>query len=476
MNRGYDYNLIVIGGGSAGVACAKLAASLKAKVALIEKAKLGGDCVHTGCVPSKTILKSAKIFSLRHRAADFGIGSIEMKPDFAKVMERVRQVIGSAIPSDPVAMLQAQGISVYEGEAKILSRREVVVNGKLLRTRAIIVATGAQPALPPIEGLASVSPLTSENIWGLRELPRRLLVLGGGAIGCELAQAFQRLGSQVTLIERNERVLPREDKEVSELVQSRFEAEGMRLELKAGTMRFSSPGGVKTVECESGARVEFDEVLVALGRRAFVSGLGLGEVGVGLRENGTVITDLSFRTSVPGIYAVGDVTGMQQFVQFAHLSASIATRNALFSPWRRRAKLSIFPWAVFTDPEVARVGLNETEARAKGIAYELSRFDFSRLDRALTEGEAVGFVKVLTPPGSDKVLGATVVGPSAGELIQEFTMAMKFRIGLAAIRATTHAYPTLMEANQMAAGAWKRAHAPRKGWMAGFHRLWRQLP
>lgn len=475
MNRGYDYNLIVIGGGSAGVASAKLAASLKAKVALVEKAKLGGDCVHTGCVPSKTILKSAKVFSLRHRAADFGIGSIDMKLDFSKVMERVRRVIASVNPTDPALKLQAQGISVYEGEAKILSRREVIVNGKLLRTRAIIVATGAQPALPPIDGLTSVDPLTSENIWELESLPRRLLVLGGGAIGCELAQAFQRLGSQVTLIERNERVLPREDKEVSELVQKQFESEGMRLVLSAGTLRFSKQDGVKVVDCESGVRAEFDEVLVALGRRATVKGLGLSEAGVGLRENGTIITDLSFRTSVPGIYAIGDVTGMQQFVQFAHLSASIATRNALFSPWRRRAKLSIFPWAVFTDPEVARVGLNETEAHAKGIAYEVSRFDFARLDRALTEGETAGFVKVLTPPGSDKVLGAMIVGPSAGELIQEFTMAMKFRIGLSAIRATTHAYPTLMEANQMAAGVWKRAHAPMKGWMSGFHRLWRQL-
>jgi pyruvate/2-oxoglutarate dehydrogenase complex dihydrolipoamide dehydrogenase (E3) component len=263
---------------------------------------------------------------------------------------------------------------------------------------------------------------------------------------------------------------------VSELVQKRFESEGMRLVLSAGTMRFSRQDGVKVVECENGVRAEFDEVLVALGRRAFVKGLGLEQLGVKLRDNGTIVTDLSLRTSVPGIYAVGDVTGMQQFVQFAHLSSSIATRNALFSPWRRRAKLSIFPWAVFTDPEVARVGLNETEARAKGIAYEVSRFDFSRLDRALTEEEGVGFVKVLTPPGSDKVIGAMVVGPSAGELIQEFTLAMKFRIGLAAIRATTHAYPTLMEANQMAAGVWKRAHAPRKGWMSGFHRLWRQLP
>jgi pyruvate/2-oxoglutarate dehydrogenase complex dihydrolipoamide dehydrogenase (E3) component len=421
-------------------------------------------------------LKSAKVFSLRHRAAEFGIGAIDMKLDFRKVMDRVRRVIASVNPEDPVAKLQAQGISVYEGEAKILSRREVVVNGKILRTRAIIVATGAQPALPPIEGLASVDPLTSENIWNLESLPRRLLVLGGGAIGCELAQAFQRLGSQVTLIERNERVLPREDKEVSELVQKRFESEGMRLVLSAGTMRFSRQDGAKVVECENGVRAEFDEVLVALGRRAFVKGLGLEQVGVKLRDNGTIVTDLSLRTSVPGIYAVGDVTGMQQFVQFAHLSSSIATRNALFSPWRRRAKLSIFPWAVFTDPEVARVGLNETEARAKGIAYEVSRFDFSRLDRALTEEEGVGFVKVLTPPGSDKVIGAMVVGPSAGELIQEFTLAMKFRIGLAAIRATTHAYPTLMEANQMAAGVWKRAHAPRKGWMSGFHRFWRQLP
>jgi pyruvate/2-oxoglutarate dehydrogenase complex dihydrolipoamide dehydrogenase (E3) component len=476
MRRGYDYNLIVIGGGSAGVACARLAASLKAKVALVEKARLGGDCLHTGCVPSKTLLKSAKVFSLRHRAADFGIGSISMEMDFPLVMERVKRVIGEVAPYDPVVKFQSQGISVYEGEARILSRREVVVNGKLLRTRAIIVATGAQPALPPIEGLSEMAPLTSENVWALPSLPRRLLVLGGGAIGCELAQAFQRFGSQVTLVERNERVLPRDDKEVGELMQARFEAEGMRLVLSAGALRFSRQEGTKVVECENGTRVEFDEVLVALGRRPSVKGLGLEEVGVKLRSNGGIETDLSLRTSVPGIYAVGDVTGMQQFVQFAHQSASIATRNALFSPWRRRANLAVFPWAVFTDPEVARVGLNETDAKARGIAYEVSRFDFARSDRALTENEGIGFVKVLTRPGSDRVLGATIVGPSAGELIQEFTLAMKFRIGLAAIRATTHAYPTLMEANQLAAGVWKRAHAPLRGWMPGFHRLWRKLP
>jgi pyruvate/2-oxoglutarate dehydrogenase complex dihydrolipoamide dehydrogenase (E3) component len=478
MPRGYDYNLIVIGGGSAGLVGAYMATTLKAKVALIEKGKMGGDCLHTGCVPSKALIKTAKVFSLRHRAAEFGIESIEMEMNFPLVMKRLRRIIERIASHDSVERYNALGVACYEGAASILSPREVVVSGKLLRTRSILLATGARPFVPEIEGLAAMNPLTSDTVWGLETLPRRLLVLGGGAIGCELAQAFQRLGSQVTLVERNERVLPREDKEVGELLRARFESEGMRLVLKASGQKFRLDEGEKVMECEGGVRVPFDEVIVALGRRPNTEGLGLEKVGVALRENGSIETNLSFRTTRRGIYACGDVTGPYQFTHFASLSGSTAAINALLWPIRRKADLSVFPWAVFSDPEVARVGLNETEARKAGLGYELTKIDFSRSDRALTEEESGGFAKVLTAKGSDRILGAVIVGLSAGELIQEIAFAMKHGIGMRGILDSIHAYPTLMEVNRLAAGTWMQNQASPAGLslLKGFHRFWRKLP
>jgi pyruvate/2-oxoglutarate dehydrogenase complex dihydrolipoamide dehydrogenase (E3) component len=447
-------------------------------VALIEKGKMGGDCLHTGCVPSKALIKTAKVFSLRHRAAEFGIGSIEMEMDFPAVMERIRRIVGRIAAHDSVERYHSLGVACYEGAASVLSPREVVVSGKLLRTRSILLATGARPFVPGIEGLAAMNPLTSDTVWGLESLPRRLLVLGGGAIGCELAQAFQRLGSRVTLVERNERVLPREDKEVGELLRARFEAEGMRLVLKASGQRFRLDGGEKVMECEGGVKVAFDEVIVALGRRPNTEGLGLEKAGVALRENGSIETNLSFHTTRRGIYACGDAAGPYQFTHFAFLSGATAAANALLWPMRRTADLSAFPWAVFTDPEVARVGLNEAEARGAGVSYELTRVDFGRLHRALTEEEGAGFAKVLTEKGSGRILGAVIVGPSAGELIQEAAFAMKHGIGMKGILDSIHAYPTLMGVNRLAADNWLRNRASPAGLslLKSFHRFWRKLP
>lgn len=476
-SREFDYNFVVIGGGSAGLVAAYMGAALKAKVALVERGKMGGDCLNTGCVPSKALLKTAKIYSYRHRAADFGLRSIDMQMDFSQVMGRVKRVIEGIAPNDSVERYSSLGVSCIEGEAKILSAREVVANGKILRCRSVIIAGGARPALPPIDGLAEMLPLTSDTIWNLESLPARLLVLGGGAIGCELAQAFQRLGSQVTLVEKNDRLLPREDAEVGALLKERLEREGMRLVLGAKNLSFGLEEGEKVLRCEGGATIGFDQVLVALGRRPNVEGMGLEEMGVKFRQNGMIETDLSMRTSVSGIYACGDVTGPYQFTHFASLSGTTAAINALFSPYRSKADLKVFPWVTFTDPEVARVGLSADEANAKGIDAEEARFEFSHSDRARTEEEGVGFVKVLTAKGSDKILGATIMGPDAGELIQEFVLAMKFGLGLNKILSTTHAYPTLVEANRMVAGVWKRANAPQSGlaFLHSFHRFRRRF-
>jgi pyruvate/2-oxoglutarate dehydrogenase complex dihydrolipoamide dehydrogenase (E3) component len=475
LGRGYDYNFVVIGGGSAGLVASYMGASLKAKVALVERAKMGGDCLNTGCVPSKALLRTAKIFSYRHRAEEFGLKSINMEIDFSQVMGRVRRVINGIAPNDSVERYNSLGVHCLQASAKVLSPREVVADGKILRTKSVIIASGAKPALPSIEGLAEMAPLTSDSIWDLTSLPPRLLVLGGGAIGCELALAFQRLGSQVTLVERNPRLLPREDAEVGELLRRRFELEGMRVLLGAKQNSFRRQDGEKVMVCEDGATHPFDQVLVALGRKPNVEGMGLEALGVELRPNGTIETDLAMRTNVRGIFACGDVTGPYQFTHFASLSGTTAAINALFSPFRTKADLTVFPWVTFTDPEVARVGLSSDEAHAKGINVTESRFEFAHSDRARTAEETVGFVKVLTASGTDRILGATIVGPEAGELIQEFVLAMKHNLGLNKILGTTHAYPTLVEANRMAAGVWKRSTAPKGGlaflqWLHAFRR------
>ena len=475
----FDRNLVVIGAGSAGLVSAYIAAAVKAEVSLIEKHKMGGDCLNTGCVPSKALIRSARMLSQARRASEWGFDSIEVSFDFARIMERVANVVKAVEPHDSVERYTGLGVDVIEGEATITSPYSVEVNGVELRTRAIIVATGAAPFIPPIPGLDGVDPLTSDNLWTLRELPRRLLVLGGGPIGCELSQAFARFGSEVTLVEMAPRLMIREDEEVSQRVMERFREEGIRLRVGHQAIRFVTEGGEPRLLCEhegESVEVAFDRVLVAVGRKPNSRGFGLEAMGATFNANGTVRTDEYLQTSIPTIYACGDVAGPYQFTHTAGHQAWYAAVNGLFGGLRRfRVDYSAVPFATFTDPEVARVGLNEQEAQQQGIDYEVTRFDLSELDRAIADGEAHGLVKVLTVPGRDRILGACIVGEQAAELIGEFTTAMKQGFGLNRILGTLHIYPTLFEANKYAAGAWKRAHAPERllEWVSRYH-AWRR--
>ena len=477
--RRFDYNLVVIGGGSAGLVSAYIAAAVKAKVALIEKQHMGGDCLNTGCVPSKALLRTTRLLGDAARARDFGLNRCQASFDFAAVMERVQQVVARVAPHDSPERYRSLGVDVIEGEARIVDPYRVEVNGRQLSARNIIVATGARPAVPALQGLEHIDYLTSDNLWSLRQQPRRLLVLGGGPIGCELAQAFARLGSRVTLVQRGARLLPREDEEVSALLHARFEQEGIEVLTGHEARRFERGEQGDVLVCahaDGERRIAFDRVLLALGRRANVRGFGLEDLGVVLRDDGTVAADPFLRTNFPNIFVCGDVTGPYQFTHVAAHQAWYAAVNALFSPWKRfRVDYRVIPWATYTDPEVARVGLNEQEARARGIAFEVTRFELGELDRAITDGETQGLVKVLTVPGKDSILGVTIVGHHASEMIAEFVTAMKYKLGLNKILGTIHIYPTFAEANKYVAGQWKRQHAPRRllAWVARFHR-WRR--
>jgi pyruvate/2-oxoglutarate dehydrogenase complex dihydrolipoamide dehydrogenase (E3) component/uncharacterized membrane protein YdjX (TVP38/TMEM64 family) len=467
--RRFDRNLVVIGAGSAGLVAAYLAAAVRAKVTLIEKERMGGDCLNTGCVPSKALIRTAKLLASMRNSESLGIRKATAEFDFAEVMERVQRVIRQIEPHDSVERYTQLGVECLRGEARITTPWSVEVDGKPITTRAIVIAAGAQPFIPPIPGIEGVECLTSETVWRLRERPERLLVLGGGPIGSELAQAFARLGCRVTLVEMGERILPREDAEFSELVARRMRADGVELLTGHRAARFG-PG--KLLECENGRRVEFDALLCAVGRVARTQGYGLEELGMPLTRARTIETNEFLQTAYPNIYACGDVAGPYQFTHVGAHQAYYAAANALFgSFWKQRADYSVVPWATFTDPEVARVGLNETEARQRGIAYEVSVYDLGDLDRAIADGAAYGRVKVLTVPGRDRILGATIAGEHAGELIGEFVAAMRHGFGLNRILGTIHIYPTLAEANKYAAGAWKRAHAPRRllSWLGTLH-------
>ncbi len=460
----FDYNAVVIGGGSAGLVSAYICAALKAKVALVEKHRMGGDCLNTGCVPSKALIQSARMLSYARRAAEFGFKRSDIEFEFSEVMERVQRVIRQITPHDSVERYSGLGVECITGTARIVSPHEVRVGEQVLTTRNIIVATGAQPNIPNIPGLAQVRYRTSDTIWELRERPRRLLVLGGGPIGCELAQSFARLGSQVTVVQRGGQLLPAEDPDIAALVSQRFVDEGVQVLTGHSAERFERDGNDAVLVCSGSGgsrRVAFDVVLLALGRKANVGGFGLEALGVHAAPDGTVETDAFLRTRIPNIYACGDVAGPYQFTHAAAHQAWYCAVNALFSPLKKfRADYRVMPWATFTDPEVARVGINEQDARVKRIAYEVTSYNLDDLDRAITDGEAHGKIKVLTPPGSDKILGVTIVGSHAGEIIAEFVSAMKHGIGLNKILGTVHIYPTYAEANKYLAGNWKKAHAP----------------
>ena len=475
----FDRNVVVIGAGSAGLVAAYIAAAVKAKVTLIEKHRMGGDCLNTGCVPSKALIRSAKFLSHVKRAPEFGVREARATFEFADVMERVQRVVKAVEPHDSVERYTALGVECLAGEARIVSPWEVEVRSgdaiRRLSTRSIIIAAGAQPFVPPIPGLDQVRYFTSDNLWELRQLPARLAVLGGGPIGCELTQCFARFGSKVTQVEMLPRIMMREDPEISALVMQRFRDEGIDVRVNHKASRVVVENGEKALVCEHEGRetrIVFDEILVAVGRVANTRGYGLEELGIGVTRARTVETNEFLQAVYPNIYACGDVAGPFQFTHTASHQAWYAAVNALFGSVRKfRADYSVIPWATFTDPEVARVGLNETEAREKGIAYEVTTYGIDDLDRAIADSEAHGVVKVLTVPGKDRILGVTIAGEHAGDLIAEYVLAMRQRVGLNKILGTIHIYPTLAEANKYAAGAWKRAHAPQGilNWVGRYH-------
>lgn len=474
----FDRNLIVIGAGSAGLVSAYIAAAVKARVTLVERDRMGGDCLNTGCVPSKALIRTTKLLAEIRRAGGLGVREASAQIDFAEVMERVQKVVRAVAPHDSVERYQELGVDVIQGSARLRSPWEVEVTRPdgskgVLTTRAVVIAAGAHPFVPPIPGLEETGYLTSDNLWRLRELPSHLLVLGGGPIGCELTQAFARLGSRVTQVEMLPRILVREDPEVSELVSERFHAEGVEILVGHKALRVLHEDGEKILvtEYEGQERhIPFDVVLVAVGRAANLEGYGLQELGIPAER--TIDTNAFLQTRYPNIYAAGDVAGPYQFTHTAAHQAWYATVNALFDPFKKfRVDYSVIPWVTFVDPEVARVGLNEQDAREQGISYEVTRYGLDDLDRAIADGETEGFVKVLTVPGKDRILGATLVGAHAGDLLAEWVLAMRHRIGLNKILGTIHVYPTQAEANKYAAGAWKRTHAPEGllRWVERFH-------
>ncbi len=461
----FDRNLVVIGAGSAGLVTAYIAAAVKAKVTLIEKHKMGGDCLNTGCVPSKTLIRSAKLLSHIKRAPEFGIKAARAEFDFADVMERVQRVIKTVAPHDSVERYSGLGVECISGEARITTPWSVEVktatSTQTLTAKNIVIAAGARPFIPPIPGLQEVNPLTSDNVWALRKLPQRLVVLGGGPVGSELAQCFARFGSQVTLIEMLPRILIREDPEISQMVTQRFQAEGIHVLVDHKAKQVVVENGEKFLVVETAGReirIACDEILCAVGRVANTSGYGLEELGIPVTKMRTVETNEFLQTIYPNIYACGDVAGPFQFTHTAAHQAWYAAVNALFGGiWKFKADYTVIPWATFTDPEVARVGLNEQEAKQNGVAYEVTTYGIDELDRAIADEEAHGLVKVLTVPGKDRILGVTIAGEHAGDLLAEFVAAMRHGFGLNKILGTIHTYPTLAEANKYAAGVWKRA-------------------
>ena len=477
----FDNNIVVIGAGSGGLISAYIAAVVKAKVTLIEKHEMGGDCLNTGCVPSKALIKSATIAHYMRNAHHYGIQAVQPKIDFAAVMERIQEVIKKIAPHDSVERFTGLGVNVIKGEAIIRSPWEVEVNGKIITTKNIVIATGASPFVPPIEGMDQITPLTSENLWELRKLPKRLICLGGGPIGSELSQAFNRLGAEVSQVEMFSRIMPREDEDVSEFIQKKFVSEGVNVLTNHAAVKIEVVDGEKFLHCKVGdtiVKLPFDEIIVAIGRKANVTGFGLEELGVELTDRQTVKVNPFLTTNYPNIFAVGDVAGPYQFTHTASHMAWFVAVNALFGKFKKfKVDYSVVPWATFTDPEVAKVGLNETEAKQQNIPYEVTRFDLDDLDRNIADGAEEGWIKVLTVPGKDKILGVSMVGLHAGDLIHEYVVAMKQGIGLNKILGTIHIYPTLSEANKMVAGKWKQAHKPSDsvmGLLEKYHALMRK--
>lgn len=475
----FDYNLIVIGGGAAGLVTAYIASAVKAKVALVEQHKMGGDCLNTGCVPSKALIRTSQFLAEATKAKHLGIAEASVRFEFSDVMKRVKSIIHAIEPHDSVERYQSLGVDCYKETAEIVSPYKVKIGKQICTTKNIVVATGAAPWAPPIKGLEEIQYFTSDTIWTLETQPKQLCILGGGPIGCELAQAFARLGTQVTLVEPLSQLLPREDAEVGAHLESQLKKEGVKVLTKTKATAFSQEEmgfNAEFIKDEQVFQAGFDTLLVAVGRKANTKGFGLEALGVETRQNGTIAADALLRTNFSNIYVCGDVTGPYQFTHTAAHQAWYAAVNALFGAFKTfRVDYSVIPAATYTDPQVARVGLNEKEAQSEQIPYEVTRFSLNDFDRALVDSANDGFVKVLTVPGSDKILGVTIVAKHAGEMIAEYVLAMRHGLGLKKILSTIHTYPTWMEANKFAAGEWQKRHTPQKllNWAEKFH-AWRR--
>ncbi len=484
--RRFDSNMVVIGGGAAGLVSAYIVATVKAKVTLVEANKMGGDCLNYGCVPSKAIIKSAKVADQMRHAGTYGLTPAEPQFDFKAVMARVHDVIAAIEPHDSVERYTGLGVDVEQGYARIIDPWTVEIarndgGVQRLTTRSIVIAAGAAPLVPPLLGIEDSGYLTSDTLWEefakLDTIPRRIAVLGGGPIGCELSQAFARLGAEVSQIEMGPRLLPREDIDVADIALAAQRAAGLRVLTGHKALRFETAAGERTLIMEhDGAEITlpYDAVIIAVGRKARLSGYGLEDLGIDTDR--TVVTDDYLATVYPNIFAAGDVAGPYQFTHVAAHQAWYAAVNALFGQFRKfKADYRVIPWTTFIDPEIARVGLNEQEAKEQGVAYEVVTYPMHELDRAIAESATAGFVKVLTQPGKDRILGVTIVGHNAGELLAEYVLAMKHGLGLNKILGTIHTYPTMAEANKYAAGEWKRAHKPDGllKWVERYH-TWRR--
>ncbi|WP_421837686.1 FAD-dependent oxidoreductase [Novosphingobium sp.] len=482
----YDRNLVVIGAGAAGLVSSLIAATVKAKVTLVEAGKMGGDCLNYGCVPSKALIKSARIAEEMRQADRFGLAPVEPAFSFAEVMRRVHAVIAEVEPHDSEERYTGLGVDVVKGYARIVDPWTVEITSEdgstqRLTTRSIVIAAGAAPLIPDLPGLEGSGYVTSDTLWEefakLDVMPRRILMLGGGPIGCELSQAFARLGAEVTQVDRGERLLPREDADVADLALAALEASGVKVLTGHAALGIENDAAGKRLIASNGdgeIAIPFDALILAVGRKARLTGYGLEDLGIEVER--TVVTDAYLATIYPNIYAAGDVAGPYQFTHVAAHQAWYASVNALFGQFRRfKADYRVIPWTTFLDPEIARVGLNEQDARAAGVAHEVTVFPLHELDRAIAESAKQGFVKVLTPPGKDRILGVTIVGDHAGELIAEYVLAMKHGLGLNKILGTIHIYPTMSEANKYAAGEWKKKHAPQRLLsLVGKYHAWRR--
>jgi pyruvate/2-oxoglutarate dehydrogenase complex dihydrolipoamide dehydrogenase (E3) component len=464
----------VIGAGAGGLVTAYIAATVRAKVTLVEAHKMGGDCLNTGCVPSKALIRTARAAHEMRTADVYGLEPVEPRFRFRAIMDRVNAIIRHIEPADSVERYTKLGVDVRLGYARIVDPWTVEIDGReRLTTRSIVIAAGGEPLVPDIPGLKEAGYLTSDTMWDAlsarEEMPRRIAIIGGGPIGTEMAQAFARLGAEVTQVEHGPRILPREDEEVSAFITDCLRGEGVRILTGHEAVRCDG----RTLVARSGAEevaIPFDEIILAVGRKARLTGYGLEELGI--ETDKTIVTNDYLETLYPNIFAAGDVAGPYQFTHFAAHQAWYAAVNALFGTFRKfRADYSVLPWVTYTDPEVAHVGLTEKMAEEQGASYEIVRYELGHLDRAVTESANRGFVKLLVQPGNDRILGATIVAHNAGEMLAEFVLAMKQGIGLNKLLGTIHAYPTMAEANKYAAGEWKKAHKPERAlrWLERYH-------